>query len=346
MAVTASNKALTGLPRRLLQDGIVAEEALIEALDATSESGISLVDHLVEKGLADPQAVAVAASHEFGVPLFDLNAHEMDVDVTALSCLPPQMNYLVDAEIGKEASRITNDGIAAKIAEYPSRMVGLGTIPMQDTNLAIRELDRCITDLGFHVVQIGARVGDEELSADRFEPLWSRCEELDVPIFIHPFSFASPRFSRHHLANVIGNPLDTTVAMHYLIFDGVLARYPKIKFYLSHGGAFPASYAARMDHAYGARPDCREHIFEPPSTYLKRFYFDTIVFAVDQLEFLIKKYGADHVAIGTDYPADMGEYNPVEHVYQVDGLLEADRENICGLNALKWLNLDAGQFAR
>jgi aminocarboxymuconate-semialdehyde decarboxylase len=304
-------------------------------------------------GIASPLTAEVNAkqSADREVEFTDIDRRiadmdRMDLDVMAVSCAPMQFYYMVDPSLGAESSQLVNDGIAAAVAKHPKRLTGLGTVPLQDTDLALKELERCVNDLGFHGIQIGARVRDEELSAKRLEPFWARCEELGVLIFVHPSSFSSPRFSQHYLLNIVGNPLDTSVAMHYLIFDGVMARYPKIKFYLSHGGAFPASYAARMDHAYGARPDCREHIFEPPSTYLKRFYFDTIVFAVDQLEFLIKKYGADHVAIGTDYPADMGEYNPVEHVYQVDGLSEADRENICGLNALKWLNLDAGQFAR
>jgi len=275
--------------------------------------------------------------------LSDMDA--MDLDVMAVSCLPTQFYYLTEPTIGQESSQIINDGIADKIKGHPKRFIGLGTVPLQDTDMALKELDRCINELDFKGIQIGARVGDDELSAERLEPFWARCQELDIPIFIHPSSFASPRFSRHFLANVIGNPLDTTVAVHYLIFDGVMARYPKIKFYLSHGGAFAAAYGARMDHAFGARPDCREHIDELPSTYLKRFYVDTIVFSTDQLKYLIDKFGADHVAIGTDYPADMGEYNPVEHVYQVEGLSESDREKICGLNALRLMNVDASQFA-
>jgi aminocarboxymuconate-semialdehyde decarboxylase len=271
---------------------------------------------------------------------------KMDLDVMAVSVSPPQFYYLTAPALGHEASQLINDTIAAKIKPHPKRFVGIGNVPMQDTDLAIKELNRCVNELGFRGVQIGARVGNEELSVERLEPFWSRCEELDIVVFIHPSSFDSPRFSRHFLANVIGNPLDTTVGIHYLIFDGVMARHPKIKFYLSHGGAFAAAYGARMDHAFGARPDCREKIDELPSTYLKRFYVDGLVFATDQLGYLIDKFGADHVAIGTDYPADMGEYNPVEHVYQVEGLSEADREKICGLNALKLMNLDAGRFAR
>jgi aminocarboxymuconate-semialdehyde decarboxylase len=280
------------------------------------------------------------------VPTRLADMDKMDLDVMAVSCLPTQFYYVVDPKVGHEMCEIINNGIAAKIKGEPKRFVGLGTVPMQDTDLAIKELNRSIKELGFRGIQIGARVRDEELSAERLEPFWKRCEELDIPIFIHPSSFATTRFSRHHLANVIGNPLDTTTAVHYLIFDGVMARYPKIKFYLSHGGAFAAAYSARMDHAFGARADCREHIDELPSTYLKRFYFDTIVFSIDQLDYLIKKFGVDHVALGTDYPADMGEYNPVEHVYQVEGLSESDREKICGLNSLKLMGLDEKQFKR
>jgi len=269
----------------------------------------------------------------------------MQLDVMAVSCSPTQCYYMAEPSLGHESSQIINDAIAAAVKKHPRRLTGLGTVPLQDTDLALKELDRLHTELGFNGIQVVARVGEEELSAERLEPFWARCEELDILIFIHPSSFFSPRLSEHYMLNVIGNPLDTTVAMHYLIFDGVLARYPRIKFYLSHGGAFPAAYGARMDHAYGAREDARVKIYEKPSTYLKKFYFDSIVFSVDQLEYLIAKYGVDHVAIGTDYPADMGEYDPVEHVYQVEGLSEEDREKICGLNALKLLNLDASQFA-
>jgi aminocarboxymuconate-semialdehyde decarboxylase len=270
----------------------------------------------------------------------DVRLAQMDkvhIDVSALSCSPQQFFYMVDKNLGAESSELINNNIATTVLTNPQRLTGLGTVPLQDT-------ERYVNVLGFKGIQIGARVKDEELSAERLEPFWKKCEELDVLIFIHPSSFYSSRFGEHYLLNIVGNPLDTTVAMHYLIFDGVMARYPKIKFYLSHGGAFTAAYGARMDHAYGARIDCRQKIHELPTTYLKRFYFDTLVFAVDQLEFLIKKYGVDHIAIGTDYPADMAEHDPIEHVYQAEGLSEEDREKICGLNALKLLNLKSADF--
>ncbi len=268
----------------------------------------------------------------------------MNLDVMALSCVPGQFYYMTEPTLGHESSQMVNDNIHSKVKAFPTRFVGLGTIPMQDTDLALKELDRCVNELGFRGIQIGARVMEDELSAERLEPIWARCQELDIVIFVHPRAFASTRFSRHYLTNIVGNPLDTTTAMHYLIFDGVMERYPKIKFYMAHGGAFASHYAARMDHAYGAREDCREHIYKLPSTYLKRFYFDTIVFATDQLEFLAKKYGADHLLLGTDYPADMADFDPVEHVYQCEGFSESDREKICGTNALRLLGLDESNF--
>jgi aminocarboxymuconate-semialdehyde decarboxylase len=270
----------------------------------------------------------------------------MGLDVMAVSCAPGQFYYQADPSLGAESSQIVNDGIAAKIKDHPQRFVGIATVPLQDTGRAIAELERAIGELGFRGVQIGGNVEGEELSAPRLEPFWAKCQELDIPIFIHPTSFASERLKRHTFTNIIGNPLDTTVAVHYLIFDGVMERHPRLKVFLAHGGGFVAHYAARMDHGYGARYDCRGSITQLPGTYLKRFYVDSVVFAVDQLAFLIGKFGTGHVLVGTDYPFAMGEYDPVEHVYQVPGLAEGDRERICGLNALALMNLDPADFAR
>ncbi|NND49530.1 MAG: amidohydrolase family protein [Rhizobiales bacterium] len=270
---------------------------------------------------------------------------KMALDMMAISCAPGQFYYHAEPSLGAESSQIVNDGIAEKIKGHEKRLVGIATVPLQDTDLAIAELERAINQLGFKGVEVGAGINDEELSTPRLEPFWSKCEQLDIPVFIHPTSFASPRLKRHMLTNTIGNPLETTVAVHYLIFDGVMERHPALKMFLAHGGGFAGAYGARMDHAYGARSDSRGSISAPPSTYLKRFYFDTVVFAVDQLEFLIGKYGTDHILAGTDYPFAMGEYDPVEHVYQAGGLSEADREKICGLNALSLMNLDPQQFA-
>jgi aminocarboxymuconate-semialdehyde decarboxylase len=270
----------------------------------------------------------------------------MCVDVMAVSPAPPQFHYGAPAALGHETAQKINDNIARAVKQAPDRLVGLATVPLQDTDLAIRELDRAIGALGMKGIEIGAKVGKDELSAERFEPFWSRCEALDVPILLHPTSFASDRFGAHYLTNIIGNPLDTTVAVHYLIFDGVLARHPDLKFVVVHGGAFVAAYAARMDHAWAQREDCCLHIDQPPTTYLKKMWFDTVVFANDQLEFLAKKYGADRIVLGTDYPFDMAEMDPTEHVMGIGSFSAADKSRICGLNSAGLLKIDPDGFAR
>ncbi|MDA0786314.1 MAG: amidohydrolase family protein, partial [Proteobacteria bacterium] len=131
-----------------------------------------------------------------------------------------------------------------------------------------------------------------------------------------------------------------------LIFDGVMARHPGLKFVVVHGGAFVAAYAARMDHAWGQREDCCLHIDQPPTSYLKNMYFDTTVFSNDQLDFLIRKYGADKICLGTDYPFDMADYDPTEHIMGLDGHSMADKEAMCGLNSAGLLKVDVNDFAR
>ncbi|MDC3272910.1 amidohydrolase family protein [Hyphomicrobiales bacterium] len=270
---------------------------------------------------------------------------DMQVDVAAVSCAPKQFFYSTEPSLGHESSQVVNDGIANNIKDHKDTHIGLGTVPLQDTDLAIKEMKRCINELGFKGLQIGARVSEEEeLDTTRLFPFWEAAQELDIPMLIHPSSFSSPRLAKHHMMNIIGNPLDTTVGVHYLIFGGVMERFPNLKFVLSHGGAFASHYSARMDHAYGARPDCRDKIHQKPSVYLSKFYFDTLVFSKEQLSYLISRFGSDHILLGTDYPYDMAEFDPVEHVYQIDGLSETERENICGLNALSLMKMNADYF--
>jgi aminocarboxymuconate-semialdehyde decarboxylase len=153
-------------------------------------------------------------------------------------------------------------------------------------------------------------------------------------VFIHPAGFTGPRrFGRFYASNVIGNPLDTTMALHHLIFDGVLERYPDLKIIAAHGGGFLPAYSGRVDHAWGARSDARGSLPKPPSFYLKKIYFDTIVFTPDQLEALVNLFGVEKILLGTDYPYDMGEYDPLGHIAAVKSLSQTDRAAIAGGNA-------------
>ena len=269
----------------------------------------------------------------------------MGLDVQVMSPVPPQFNYQADAGLCAEASQIVNDALAAA-AGSSDRLVAIGTVPLQDCGRAVAEMERCMTVLGMPGIEIGANAGEDELSAERLEPFWARAEELGATILLHPTSFASDRLSAHYLTNVIGNPLETTVAAAHLIYDGVMDRYPDLKIILSHGGAYTAAYTARMDHAWGARPDCRGSISRPPSTYMAQFYLDTIVFATDQLEHLHQKFGSDHLLIGTDYAFDMGEYDPIEHVRQTRGMDDTAVAKICGGNAERLFGLDPDSCGR
>ncbi len=267
----------------------------------------------------------------------------MGVDIQAVCPAPFQFFYFTEPELGAQLAREVNEGIAQLVADTPDRFVGLGSVPLQDSRLAVRELNYCVQKLGLRGVEIctnvnGKNLTDPSLKLDKF---FARCEELGVVIFMHPLGYTqADRLTHHYFNNVIGNPLDSTVAVSHLIFDGVMARYPKLKVIVAHGGGYIAHYWARMDHAWRARADCRTVIKEPPSSYLEKFYFDTITFDPEMLKRLIDRFGADHVVLGTDYPYDMGEEDPLGLIAQIKRLPRAARELVVGGNAARLLNLD------
>jgi aminocarboxymuconate-semialdehyde decarboxylase len=266
---------------------------------------------------------------------------KMGVDIQAVCPAPYHFFYWTEPGYGAELAREVNEGIAQVVADTPDRFVGMGSVPLQDAKLAIRELEYCVKNLGMRGIEIctnvnGKNLTDPSLKLDKF---FARCEELGVVIFMHPLGWTqADRLTHHYFNNVIGNPLDSTVAVSHLIFDGVLARYPKLKFVVAHGGGFVAHYWARMDHAWRARPDCRTIIKKPPSSYLEKFYFDSITCDPEMLKRLVEKFGADHVVLGTDYPYDMGEDDPLGLIAKVK-LSKADRELIQGGNAARLLKI-------
>jgi aminocarboxymuconate-semialdehyde decarboxylase len=264
----------------------------------------------------------------------------MGIDIQAISPAPRQTYYGADADLGLAASRAINDFIAEICGKYPDRFVGLGTVPFQAPELAVAELDRIHKSLGFRGIEIMTHVAGEDLSAERFRRIFARCEELGLVVFMHPDGFTEARrFYDHYFANVIGNPFDTTVALHHLIFGGVLQDFPNLKLVCAHGGGFLPAYSGRIDHAAAARPDTCTQIRHMPTTYLKRLYFDALVYTHHQLDHLIGEYGADHILIGTDYPADMGETDPIGFIESAESLDDSERRAILGGNAARLLNL-------
>src|SRR5436190_90892 len=278
-----------------------------------------------------------------------LRLKQMDkagIDIQAVSPAPPQMFHWAEPGMGQELARMVNDRLTEIVSQHPDRFVALGSVPLQNADLAVEELTRCMKFLGMRGVEIGGSVNGKNLTDPSLglEKFFAKAEELGALIFIHPGGYTNAeRLTEHYFNNVIGNPLETTVAASYLIFDGVIDRHPKLKVVLPHGGGFLAHYWARMDHAWQAREDCRVKIKKRPSSYLEKFYFDTITFSPDMLRQLIDRFGADHVLMGTDYPFDMGVEDPVGFLKTVK-MNSSEREMIEGGNAAKLLNIDYNKF--
>jgi aminocarboxymuconate-semialdehyde decarboxylase len=265
---------------------------------------------------------------------------KMGVDMQLVMPPPAQCYHTVALEYAVPAARMVNDGIAEFVFKHPDRLIPTGTVPMQDGPEAAKELERCMKQLKFKGVEILTNVAGRELSEPTFAPFWTKAEEFGALVIIHPNGFTEgQRLSRFYFNNVIGNPFETTLALHYLIFDGVLERHPNLKIYALHGGGYLAAYPGRIDHAWGARSDSHGTLPKPPGEYLKKIYFDTVVFTPLQLETLVKTFGVDHVIMGTDYPFDMLEFDPIGHLNSVECFNASTRAAIAGSNLKKLLGL-------
>jgi aminocarboxymuconate-semialdehyde decarboxylase len=263
---------------------------------------------------------------------------KMGIDVQVISPAPGQYFYFTEPELGAQIARDVNESIARVVAQQPDRFVGMGTIPLQDVDLAIQEMEYAVNVLGFRGVEICTNVNGKNLTDPdlKLEKFFAKAQDMGIVVFLHPMGFSQgERFVEHYFNNVMGNPLETSLALGHLIFDGVLARYPKLKILASHGGGYIASYWARMDHAWRAREDARTVITKKPSSYLEKIYFDSITHDARILGNLVDRYGAKHVLLGTDYPFDMGEDNPVKLIRDVGHISDSDRDLIKGGNALK-----------
>ncbi|MDB5759454.1 MAG: hypothetical protein JWM30_2743 [Burkholderia sp.] len=279
---------------------------------------------------------------DIAVRLADMD--RMGIDIQAVSPAPAQYYYYADPDFGLELARAINDRIAEIVAGHPDRFVGLGSVPLQHPKMAIREMERCVNKLGMRGLEIGTNVNgidlaDKRLGLDKF---FARAEELGIVLFLHPMGFTNAdRMTDYYFNNIIGNPLESTLAVGHLIFGGVLERYPKLKFCVAHGGGYAAHAFARMDHGWKLRPDAQTVIRKKPSSYLKKFYFDTVTFDAALLDALVARFGAGHVMMGSDYPFDMGDENPRALIDSVARLTVAERDRIMGGNAARLLGIRA-----
>ena len=273
--------------------------------------------------------------------LLDVRLEDMDrmgVDIQAVAVAVYQYYYWADAELGAKVSRIVNEEFVSATEHYRGRFLPLGTVPLQDTEAAIVELRYLATELGMRGIEIGTHVEGEEISSPRLDAFWAEVEKLGLVVVIHTQGTTHPqRMADHNFVNIMGHAFEATLATAHLIFDGVVERYPDLKIVVVHGGGYLPAYAGRMDHGWRAREDISDGVPQLPTSYLRKFFFDTMVFEPGQVEYLTNLYGPEHVLLGTDYPYDMGDEDPLALLGDCPGLDQKTIDLIAGGNAARLL---------
>lgn len=259
------------------------------------------------------------------------------VDAVLLSPWVSLVRYEATPEESLVACQVQNDALSSLVDKYPTKIAALGMVPLQDLTLAIKELERLMKS-GLKGVEIGTHVNGVYPGDARFRPFWEACESLGVFVFIHPVEGGGrAELREYYLWNVIGNPMETTVAAGHLILSGVMDAYPRLKVLLAHGGGALPALRGRLDRGFQQRPEINQIISRPPTEYLKQFYFDTITHDAAVLHELVNLVGADHVLLGSDYPFDMGDEDPVDLVRAVN-LGSEQEKKILGMNAQRLLD--------
>jgi aminocarboxymuconate-semialdehyde decarboxylase len=260
------------------------------------------------------------------------------IDVQLVSPSPSHYHYWADEDLARTVWELANTGTAAHVAQAPDRLYGLGLVPLQHPDLAVKALDHAL-GLGLRGVEISSHAPGRELSDPAYAPFWALAETTRAVIFLHPFGCTlDERLDRWYLSNTVGQPTENAVALSHLIFSGVLDRHPGLKVIAAHGGGYLPTHVGRSDHAWRARPDARGCVSEP-SSYLKRLYFDSLVHDPDVLRELIRVAGPDRVLLGSDFPFDMGTEDPVGALRAAPDLPDPHFHAVRGGNAAALLRL-------
>ena len=267
------------------------------------------------------------------------------VDVQVLSTIPVLFSYWAKDDEGLMLSRFLNDHIAKVVRNAPKRFIGLGTVPMQNIDLAIEEMDRCITKLNLPGIEIGSNVNGRNLSEAEFQPIFEHAEKIGCAIFVHPWEMMGQAdMQKYWLPWLVGMPAETSRAICSIIFGGVFEKFPALKIAFAHGGgAFPFTIG-RIDHGFHVRPDIGAIDNKKlPSSYLKHFYVDSLVHNETALSFLINRLGENQIALGSDYPFPLGEHHPGNLIEGME-LSDATKQRLLAGTALEWLGLDKSEF--
>ena len=266
------------------------------------------------------------------------------VHVQVLSTIPVMFSYWAKPQDALDLSMFLNDHIAEIVEKYPRRFVGLGTIPMQAPELAIRELERC-AKIGLKGVQIGSHVEDMNLDRPELFPVFQACEELDMAVFVHPWDMmAKDKMTKYWLPWLVGMPAESSLAICSMIFGGVFERLPNLRTAFAHGGGSFPSTIGRIEHGFNVRPDLVAIDNKVnPRDYLGKFYFDSLVHDPAMLDYLMDLVGPEKIALGTDYPFPLGELEPGKLIHSMDYSSETKAQLLHG-SALSWLKMSKSQF--
>jgi aminocarboxymuconate-semialdehyde decarboxylase len=275
----------------------------------------------------------------------DARLKEMDktgVCVQVLSTIPVLFNYWAKARDGLETSRFLNDHIAECVVNSPDRFIGIGTVPLQDVDLAIKEMERCVKELKMPGLEIGTNVNGKNLSEKEFFPFYEAAEKLGCALFIHPWEMMGEKeMQQYWLPWLVGMPAETSRAICSMIFGGVFEKFPKLRVAFAHGGgSFPFTIG-RIQHGYDVRPDlvAVDNKIDPRQ-YLGKFWFDSLVHDEDALHYLLKLVGDEKICLGSDYPFPLGEHHPGKMIEEM-GLQEGVKEKLFTQNAKEWLGINS-----
>ena len=265
---------------------------------------------------------------EVPLRLAEMDAAGVDIQVISPSIMQ-QCTYGMEPGEALEMERLGNDRVAETVAHKPDRLVGLGSLPLHDVALSTAELERCVRGLGLRGVIISSHINGVELGDERLRPFWAKAEQLGAVVFIHPAGNTDQRMLRNRLMITVGQPLEEAYALSSLIYEGVMDAFPKLKIMVAHGGGYLPFYAGRHDneYRYGRAPQLKGDF----SSYLPRFFYDTVLFNPDMLEFLVTKVPANHVMLASDYP--FAEKRPVEYVRRAGRIGRREQDAILGSNA-------------
>lgn len=318
----------------------VIPPSIVEAIEADPEGFSARIEGKgKERRVVHDQGYTYPLFEEFVDPAVKLQVMDRKgLDLSVLSPPPPLFYYWADARTGADIARLVNDGIVELVSANPDRFRGMATVPMQDAEAAIAELERVVSTYGIRAVEIGTSIEGTQLSDETFRPFLERAIELGVLILAHPYYVGAKQgLEDYYLTNLLGNPYDSTVMIANLMFSGLLDELPSLKVCVVHGGGFAPYQIGRLEHGHRVRSETRANTQTAPLELLRGLFFDTITFNPRALRYLIDLVGADQIALGTDAPFDMGDEDPLATIEAIPNLTGQERDAILSGTALKLL---------